>query len=370
MLNNPGYVVIVEAEPVQISLDIYQYSSFTTIVESGTKTISKEILNDSEAILNELLKYAAEVIPAKELARTPLYLYGVGPFNDMDDSQRDDHLRSACKYLKDNSNFLIEDCSNYVDYIDERNKSGLSWIAANYPDGQHGVIDWSNSSLSIAYPSQSGESGPYRVALGNVTNLAMSSFDDDYSQNVCESWINCSVSLPSGLPPVPPDIDFVALDRFTTFFDKYHGLFDEAEQCEGDCYAAKFGFELKEALNVTSISAGKSKWTLGRAVLYAAFDNGLDPVGIQPSTDSRTWMFGKDDSLKRPPKDVGMRLDARSHRFWGGIALLFLLAAAFYFLLGSERRRRIWAGITRRPYNPVENDIQLEDVDVDEFRVD
>lgn len=367
---DPSYIAIVDAGPNETSLDVYGYSDFSNITEVGAHPIAKGISQDTESLLSELLKYATEIIPAQEVARTPLYLYGRGHFRGMDANERHELLRRACRYVKDNSKFLIGDCATHVDYVDEQSEASLSWIAANYPDKQLGVIDWSTSSLNIAFPSHSDKSRLYRVAYGSTIDLATSTFDEDYFESNCTSWDACAVSLPADLPEVPLDLGFLALDRFNTFFGKYHANIEEAEQCEDDCYAARFGFELKSVLNLSSVSSVASKWTLGRAILYAALDSKLDPVGIQPNTGAHTWTFGKDDSIPRPPRDFGARLDARSHRFWGGIALVILLATILYFLLGSERRQRIWAAVTRRPYRSIENDIPLEEVETDDFNVE
>jgi Golgi nucleoside diphosphatase len=102
-------------------------------------------------------------------------------------------------------------------------------------------------------------------------------------------------------------------------------------------------------------------WTLGRALLYSSAEltKSQKHVGIQLNSASSAWNFGT-TTYQRPmfvaPKndnddswdDWDDAFDKHSHRLWGSLLFLLILAVACYLLLGKARRGYIFESLRSR----------------------
>ncbi|KAG5358892.1 Golgi apyrase [Yarrowia sp. C11] len=156
------------------------------------------------------------------------------------------------------------------------------------------------------------------------------------------------------------------------------------------------------------IQGRQYSWPLGRAVLYASAENQeMNIVGYEYNHETvpgKVEINGAEQNVewKRPQykrgevpasKADGDDKDSDWHdiiedhggdRVWGSVAFLFILVIAVYLLLGKTRRQqifqsvssRIWKrrgggparGGARQPYRPIQEDIELGDVET-EFEV-
>lgn len=113
------------------------------------------------------------------------------------------------------------------------------------------------------------------------------------------------------------------------------------------------------------INGVEFSWTLGRALLFSSAEltQSSKHVGIQMNEASSAWNFGA-TTYKRPKfvasKDGGDddddgdwddwddMFDKHSHRLWGSLLFLLILAVACYLLLGKARRGYIYQSIRSR----------------------
>ncbi|KAG5356391.1 Golgi apyrase [Yarrowia sp. B02] len=159
------------------------------------------------------------------------------------------------------------------------------------------------------------------------------------------------------------------------------------------------------------IQGRQYSWPLGRAVLYASAENqdmntvgyeydletGSGKVEINGAEQNAEWkrpQFKRGEVPENKSEDVSDDKDGSDwhdiiedhggDRVWGSVAFLFILVIAVWLLLGKTRRQqifqsvssRIWKrrgggparGGARQPYRPIDEDIELGDVET-EFEV-
>lgn len=124
--------------------------------------------------------------------------------------------------------------------------------------------------------------------------------------------------------------------------------------------------------SVEQINGNKYSWTLGRAILYASAEQGLNGVNgtgiVLKSSDTNAGPLLYGSETGRPvfnPKDANQKnpnndnddddgydwddlLEHHSKRLWGSLLFLLILVVILYLLLGKVRRNIIWQSIKTR----------------------
>ena len=122
--------------------------------------------------LRELVDFALDVVPAKDVADTPIFLLATAGMRLLPDDQRNAVLENICSYFQRNTKFQLPDCALHVQVIPGETEGLYGWIAANYllggfdaPDKHnhgkdhhtYGFLDMGGASAQIAFAPNATE---------------------------------------------------------------------------------------------------------------------------------------------------------------------------------------------------------------------
>ncbi|CAN3357446.1 golgi apyrase [Diutina catenulata] len=123
----------------------------------------------------ELMQFAAERIPQKNHADTPVFVLATAGMRMLKKDRQQKLLKTICKSLKDHSGFRVDACDDYVQVIDGETEGTYGWLALNYLmaslNGDHtvGFMDMGGASTQIAFvPSDTEEIKKHDDDIGRV----------------------------------------------------------------------------------------------------------------------------------------------------------------------------------------------------------
>ncbi|CAN6652967.1 golgi apyrase [Trichomonascus vanleenenianus] len=150
-----------------------------------------------------------------------------------------------------------------------------------------------------------------------------------------------------------PDLDDYALENLCFKSTWVLGVIDEGFQFPNESSPAGSSNDISKFLQplqtAEKIDGVEFTWTLGRAVLYASSDAAKTRkskyhTGIYASNK---WGYSQTVSSGYLP-DLDDMLEKRSHRLWGSLVFLGILAVIVYLLLGRTKRRLFWESMMGR----------------------
>lgn len=104
--------------------------------------------------LRPLFDHAAAIIPASQLADTPVYVLATAGLRLLSESQSAAILQAACSYIRNGTPFTIKSCEEQVRIISGEEEGVYGWVAVNYLlDGfdAHGLADKGTTRHSSTY---------------------------------------------------------------------------------------------------------------------------------------------------------------------------------------------------------------------------
>ncbi|KAK3721060.1 Golgi apyrase [Vermiconidia calcicola] len=122
--------------------------------------------------LNDLIKFAEDIVPKDEIEDTPIFLLATAGMRLLPEYQRNAVLENVCTYFKRNSRFQLPDCDLHIQVIPGETEGLYGWIAANYLLGgfdkpekndhgkdhnTYGFLDMGGASAQIAFAPNATE---------------------------------------------------------------------------------------------------------------------------------------------------------------------------------------------------------------------
>lgn len=141
-------------------------------VHPGVSTFGSRPEDVGPEHLAELVEFALDIVPADEVANTPIFLLATAGMRLLPDEQRALVLDNVCGYFRENTGFQLPDCDLHVQVIPGETEGLYGWIAANYllggfdaPEdhahggGHHtyGFLDMGGASAQIAFAPNATE---------------------------------------------------------------------------------------------------------------------------------------------------------------------------------------------------------------------
>lgn len=145
---------------------------WTHKIHPGVSTFGQKPDRIGPDHLEELLEYALEHVPKKEVENTPVFLLATAGMRLLPDVQRKMLLTEICEYAQTRTAFQLPDCGIHVQVIPGETEGLYGWIAANYllggfdaadandhGNGHHtyGFLDMGGASAQIAFAPNATE---------------------------------------------------------------------------------------------------------------------------------------------------------------------------------------------------------------------
>lgn len=205
---DPQYVIKNADDPkvLQSPPKIVQEPNWTKKITPGISTYNdpkrfKKLWPDH---LEQLVKFAEEVIPRDKLQDTPIFVLATAGMRLLPKSDQKKVLKEACGLLRKNSPFLIHECEDHVQIIDGEIEGIYGWLGLNYLMGQldnyektsdkimHesiGFMDMGGASTQIAFvPSASEDVEKHREDISKVMVRNVNGLTQQWDVFV-ETWL-------------------------------------------------------------------------------------------------------------------------------------------------------------------------------------
>ncbi|KAL5117846.1 Golgi apyrase [Pleosporales sp. CAS-2024a] len=126
--------------------------------------------------LDALLGHALKMIPAKDVAATPLFLLATAGMRILPPLQRESVLKEVCEFARATTKFQLPDCDLHVQVIPGETEGLYGWIATNYLLGgfdhphkhdhgkghsTYGFLDMGGASAQIAFAPNATEANKH-----------------------------------------------------------------------------------------------------------------------------------------------------------------------------------------------------------------
>lgn len=140
-------------------------------IHPGISTFAEDPQAVGANHLAELLEFAKQVVPQSQHRSTPIFLSATAGMRMLPEYQQKRILQSACKYIKENTSFLLRDCKEDVTVISGVMEGLYGWLSVNYLSGRlsqrqnilssqrhtTGFLDMGGASVQIAFAPNSTE---------------------------------------------------------------------------------------------------------------------------------------------------------------------------------------------------------------------
>ena len=158
--------------------------------------------------LKELLDHALEIVPAKSVPDTPIFLLATAGMRLLDDMVRKELLRQICSYARSSTKFSLPDCNLHIQVIPGETEGLYGWIAANYllggfnnPEdhahgkGHHtyGFLDMGGASAQIAFAPNATEAERHAEDLKLLRMRTLNGNASEYKVFVT-TWLGFGVN--------------------------------------------------------------------------------------------------------------------------------------------------------------------------------
>jgi Golgi apyrase len=145
---------------------------WTKKIHPGVSTFGERPTAVGPEHLKELLDHALDVIPASQVADTPIFLMATAGVRLLPNMQQKLLLSEICAYARAHTKFSLPDCDLHIQVIPGETEGLYGWIAANYllggfdaPEdhahgkGHHtyGFLDMGGASAQIAFAPNATE---------------------------------------------------------------------------------------------------------------------------------------------------------------------------------------------------------------------
>ncbi|RLV90714.1 Golgi apyrase [Spathaspora sp. JA1] len=171
ILQSPPKIIQEKNWTKKISPGISSYNTNSKIKQIWTNHYSK------------LLQFAEELIPADKIPETPVFVLSTAGMRLLPKATQKKILKMTCSSIKQNTQFYIPDCNNFVQTIDGATEGIYGWLGLNYLMGQFnnydatkkahesiGFMDMGGASTQIAFvPSSASEIEKHGEDLAKVT---------------------------------------------------------------------------------------------------------------------------------------------------------------------------------------------------------
>ncbi|CAH2352596.1 golgi apyrase [[Candida] railenensis] len=134
---------------------------------------------------SELMKFAENIVPKDKQAETPVFVLATAGMRLLPEDKQKLILHETCSILRQNTDFYLPNCHNFVQIIDGETEGLYGWIGLNYLMGQFnnigktskdtisdsiGFMDMGGASTQIAFvPSSNEEIAKHQDDLSKVT---------------------------------------------------------------------------------------------------------------------------------------------------------------------------------------------------------
>lgn len=409
----PGdnYISIVKVDFDRLFISTFKYDDqFRRSADLPSLTLVNQTITPPQIPLpdsSNVTSILASHIPDNQKFRTPVYVY------HMPGSANSEEFCQSLQTAVTPSTYLNIKCPSQS--IDANNLAILNWAGLNYRSDSfpapHAIIDITGYSLSVVLPPRFLAPNHPKLAKVGLAHKQEHQFFDIFSEDIkldippeiiegCTpplfstkdkkykgNFAQCEVALNSITEQFVSSItDLKSKPQFIlgNGFDAYFKQFDKnlenignfcgstepgpsavyMNACLHSVLASKIIKQISDRGIKFTPTTTTSDFELGRALFYADVDlTSNDEIGIGRYLDqaSPEWVYGKKDSIKRPPQT-----NTHIHRWAGLLVILLMFCGAAYFLIRRWRRRNNVAGtgITTTTVPLME-----EEFDLDEFEV-
>ena len=132
---------------------------------------------------SDLMTFAEGIIPADKHKETPVFVLSTAGMRLLPEKTQKKILKETCRSIRENTNFYLPDCKNFVQIIDGSTEGIYGWLGLNYLMGQFdnydvgksihesiGFMDMGGASTQIAFvPSSKEQIAKHSDDLAKVT---------------------------------------------------------------------------------------------------------------------------------------------------------------------------------------------------------
>ncbi|KAL5349272.1 Golgi apyrase [Pseudogymnoascus australis] len=177
-------------------------------IHPGISTFGERPTDVGEDHLKELLDHALDIVPADQVAETPIFLMATAGMRLLPPIQQAAILREVCAYARANTKFALPDCDLHIQIIPGETEGLYGWIAANYLVGgfdtpedhahgknhhTYGFLDMGGASAQIAFAPNSTEAQKHSDDLKLLRMRTLDGVVSEYKVFVA-SWLGFGVN--------------------------------------------------------------------------------------------------------------------------------------------------------------------------------
>lgn len=163
-------------------------------IKPGISSFNSSIQKIGNHHLKHLLQLASAVVPKSQHSRTPIFLHSTGGMRLLPPTEQQQILDNICKYITQNSDFFIPECSSHVNVIDGDVEGLYGWLSINYLIGaldnplnhQHGknhttygLLDMGGASTQVVFQPNSTEVQEHQNNLFKVKLMELPTLTSD-----------------------------------------------------------------------------------------------------------------------------------------------------------------------------------------------
>ncbi|KAI5949903.1 YND1 [Candida jiufengensis] len=151
---------------------ITQEKEWTKKISPGISTYNtnKKIKQIWSNHYSELMRFAEKIIPVEKHSETPVFVLSTAGMRLLPKNTQSKILSETCSSIRENTNFLLPNCDDFVQIIDGSTEGIYGWLGLNYLMGQFknydtkqanhesiGFMDMGGASTQIAFVPSSEE---------------------------------------------------------------------------------------------------------------------------------------------------------------------------------------------------------------------
>jgi len=163
-------------------------------IKPGISSFNSSIQKIGNHHLKHLLQLASAVVPKSQHSRTPIFLHSTGGMRLLPPTEQQQILDTICKYISQNSDFFIPECSTHVNVIDGDVEGLYGWLSINYLIGalddplnhQHGknhttygLLDMGGASTQVVFQPNYTEIQEHQNNLFKVKLMELPTLTSD-----------------------------------------------------------------------------------------------------------------------------------------------------------------------------------------------
>lgn len=161
-----------DAEDLNKLPEVKTKKEWTEKKKPGIATFAQHPQSVGREYLKSLLDRALEIVPAEEVANTPVFLLATAGVRLLEEPQRKALLAEVCSYAQLNYKFQLPDCGIHIQAITGETEGLYGWLSANYlldafdnpthhshgkDHSTYGFLDLGGASAQIAFAPNATE---------------------------------------------------------------------------------------------------------------------------------------------------------------------------------------------------------------------